>query len=311
LARSHNFAQAQEQFTLAQSLAPSDPWPHVRSAELLAAQNNRTGANKEFQVALQMRPGNPDLFGQYIQFLLSTNQNGVALAHARKYAADNPKLASAHYLLSTVLFKQKQWAEAKAEAERTIALDDKFISGYLVLGAICQQTRSTDEAIAAFQKALALQPNSPALQTLIGNLYLEKGDLNNARKCFEQALAVNSKFAVAASNLAWIYTKQGTNLDVALGLAQRAKQLLPDSQPVTDTLGWVQYKRGSYQMAKPLLQECVRKAPQDPMYHYHLGMVLLATGDKASARTELTSALRLKLDGDEARDAQTAIARLN
>ena len=90
-----------------------------------------------------------------------------------------------------------------------------------------------------------------------------------ARKHYEQALAINPNFAIAASNLAWVYTKQGGNLDVALGLAQKAKQLMPELDSITDTLAWVQYKKGSYISAKPLLQECVRKAPQYAPYHYH------------------------------------------
>jgi tetratricopeptide (TPR) repeat protein len=149
------------------------------------------------------------------------------------------------------------------------------------------------------------------LETLVGNLYLDKGDLATARKHYEQALAINPNFAIAASNLAWVYTKQGGNLDVALGLAQKAKQLMPELDSITDTLAWVQYKKGSYITAKPLLQECVRKAPQYAPYRYHLGMVLAASGEKAKAKTELEAALRMKLSAEDATDARQALAKLN
>jgi len=169
----------------------------------------------------------------------------------------------------------------------------------------------TDAAIARYEKALVLRPNFPPLETLVGNLYLDKGDLATARKHYEQALAINPNFAIAASNLAWVYTKQGGNLDVALGLAQKAKQLMPELDSITDTLAWVQYKKGSYISAKPLLQECVRKAPQYAPYHYHLGMVLAASGEKAKAKTELEAALRMKLSAEDATDARQALAKLN
>jgi tetratricopeptide (TPR) repeat protein len=149
------------------------------------------------------------------------------------------------------------------------------------------------------------------LETLVGNLYLDKGDLAAARKHYEQALAINPNFAIAASNLAWVYTKQGGNLDVALGLAQKAKQLMPELDSITDTLAWVQYKKGSFISAKPLLQECVRKAPQYATYRYHLGMVLAATGEKAKAKSELEAALRMKLSAEDATDARQALAKLN
>jgi tetratricopeptide (TPR) repeat protein len=168
-----------------------------------------------------------------------------------------------------------------------------------------------DAAIARYEKALALRPNFPPLETLVGNLYLDKGDLDTARKHYEQALAINPNFAIAASNLAWVYTKQGGNLDVALGLAQKAKQLMPELDSITDTLAWVQYKKGSYISARPLLQDCVRKAPQYAPYHYHLGMVLAASGEKAKAKTELEAALRMKLSAEDATDARQALAKLN
>ena len=105
--------------------------------------------------------------------------------------------------------------------------------------------------------------------------------------------------------------KQGTNLDVALGLAQKAKQLMPDLDSITDTLAWVMYKKGSYASALPLLQECVQKAPNSAIYHYHLGRAFLSAGEKAKARTQLQTALRLNLIGADATDAQQALAEAN
>jgi tetratricopeptide (TPR) repeat protein len=148
------------------------------------------------------------------------------------------------------------------------------------------------------------------LQTLVGNLYLEKGDLGRARSYFEQALAADPNFAIAAANLAWVYTKQGGNLDMALGLAQKARQLMPNVDSIADTLAWVQFKKGNLIMARPLLQDCVRKAPDRATYRYHLGMVLAASGDRQKAKTELEAALRLNLAADDANDARQALARL-
>ncbi len=102
----------------------------------------------------------------------------------------------------------------------------------------------------------------------------------------------------------------GGNLDLALGLAQKAKELLPDSPSTSDTLAWVQYKKGLHEAALPLLKECVRKAPDKPIYHYHLGMALLAAGEGREAKTHLETALRLKLGTAEAGEARTALAQL-
>jgi tetratricopeptide (TPR) repeat protein len=143
---------------------------------------------------------------------------------------------------------------------------------------------------------------------VIATLYDATGDLVTARKYSEQALAINPRLAVPANNLAFLYVKQGGNLDMALDLAQRAKQLMPDLNPITDTLGWVLYKKGDYASALPLLQESVEKEPNSPRYRYHLGMALSAVGQKEKAKDELESALRLRLLGEDAEQAKQVLA---
>jgi Flp pilus assembly protein TadD len=56
------------------------------------------------------------------------------------------------------------------------------------------------------------------------------------------------------------------------------------------------YKRGDYAGAIPLLREAVQKAPDSAEYHYHLGMTLVASGQRATGKKELEAALRLKPD---------------
>ena len=145
----------------------------------------------------------------------------------------------------------------------------------------------------------------------MANLYLNKGDLQNARLYYQRALSVDPDFAIAASNLAWVYLKQGDSLDEALALARKAKQLLPELDSVSDTLAWIQYKKGSYANALPLLRECVQKVPNHAVYHYHLGMVLIASGEKEKGKEQLSSALGMNLTEEDAQEARRTLAQLN
>jgi Tfp pilus assembly protein PilF len=72
----------------------------------------------------------------------------------------------------------------------------------------------------------------------------------------------------------------------------------------------VQYKKGNYVAAKSLLQDCVRDSPRQASAHYHLGMVLLATGEHSRGKAEIEAALRLKLTGDNERDARMTLNKL-
>jgi tetratricopeptide (TPR) repeat protein len=77
-----------------------------------------------------------------------------------------------------------------------------------------------------------------------------------------------------------MYATHGGDLDAALALAQKAHDLAPNMIEASDTLGCIQYKKGWHDRAIPLFEECVKKDPQSATYRYHLGMALLAAGQK-------------------------------
>ena len=221
------------------------------------------------------------------------------------------KDTAARLALGTIYIEQKNYPAAEAQLNQVLAIDPKNVSAYMQLGKVQQETGQVDAAIQRYEKALAMQPKFVPLLTMLGDLYLAKGDLGRARKYYEDALAMNPNFAPAASNLAWVSTKDGSNLDVALSLAQKAKQIMPEAPSISDTLGWVHYKKGNYSLAVPLFQQCVQTEPAKGVYHYHLGMALMAAGEPTKAKQELDAALRMNLSGDDQQQAREALARLH
>jgi tetratricopeptide (TPR) repeat protein len=240
--------------------------------------------------------------------LVQERQPSRAIERAQQSLAKYPGDASAHVILGSLYLQANRIDAARAEFEHAIQINPRLIQGYLQLGHSYEAQGRIPDAIEAYRKALIVQPGFVPLQALIGNLYLDQGDLDAARKYYEEALALDPNFAIAAGNLAWVYLKRGSNIDVALSLAQKAKQLLPELDSISDTLALAYYKKGLYASAIPLLRECVRKAPHNPAYRFHLGMALLAAGDKARGRQQLQTALRLQPRGDDAEAALRALS---
>src|SRR5215510_5252331 len=114
---------------------------------------------------------------------------------------------------------------------------------------------------------------------LVGVIYEGKGDFAKAQQAYEKILKINPRFAPAANNLAWIYLDHGGDKEKALELAQRAKESAPEDAYVSDTLGWILYKRGVYQRAFALIRESASKLPDNPVIQYHLGLASLKVGD--------------------------------
>jgi len=95
---------------------------------------------------------------------------------------------------------------------------------------------------------------------------------------------------VAANNLACLYLRQG-RLDEALRWAKLAKQELVHVPQASDTLGWIYVQKKQPNEALPLLSEALERQPENPEYHFHLGMAYAGTGAVVQARSELTQAL--------------------
>jgi tetratricopeptide (TPR) repeat protein len=302
--------KAREQFTVSQQLAPHDARVRFGQALTSVSEHKLEEAGQELEAALRLDPQFTQALGKLVELDVQEMHRGKGVDRVKEYLATNPNSAQAHLILGSLYMSGEEFDAAKTEFERAIQIDPNLVSAYLNLGRINQEAGQSDLAIRQYQSALALQPQFVPLVTLLGNIYMEKGDMVTAQSYFEKALAINPNFAVAASNLAWVYAQQGVNLDVALGLARRANEQLPDLDSVTDILGWVQYKNGQYSAAVPLLEECVQKAPSYPVYHYHLGMALVAGGQKEKGREELQAALRLNLAGEDAHQARGLLTRL-
>ena len=111
-------------------------------------------------------------------------------------------------------------------------------------------------------------------------------------------------------NLASNIGEDGGNLDVALGLAQTAKEQAPEDPVMSDTLGWIYYKKHVYTKAIGLLQETAAKLPENAVVHYHLGMAYLKNDNTDLAKQALTKALQLGRDFTGREEAREALKTL-
>ena len=60
----------------------------------------------------------------------------------------------------------------------------------------------------------------------------------------------------------------------------------------------------------PLLEEAVKKMPNNPTYRYHLGMVYEKLNDSAKAKSAFEAAIKAKPDSPAAESARKALSEL-
>ena len=307
-----DYQPALDQLTIVAQAAPNDAMVHMNMAFAYGGLKKYAEAEREFQTALKLNPQYDVAAGEYVGMLFGLNQGPKALQVAKQYLDTNPNRAGAHFLYASALANSKRYDEAIPEYQKAIQMEPKALLSYMQLANVYQVQGKMDDAIGTYQKALAVAPDNSAVLGALGNAYLSKGDVKAAQQAFEKANNLSPHDPLLQNNLAWVYAMQGQNLDVALTLAQQAKQTAPNLPQINDTLGWIQYKKGNYLIAVGLLNEVVQKLPQNPEYRYHLGMALSGAGQKDRAKEELKKALQLTppLDHEDAKQAQDTLAKL-
>jgi Flp pilus assembly protein TadD len=150
-----------------------------------------------------------------------------------------------------------------------------------------------DKAIGELNAALQKNPNSVTALMALAGIYQSQKKNNLARENYQKVLKINPKFPPAANNLAYIYAEENTNIDEALALAQMAKEAVPDNPFMSDTLGWVYYRKNVYTRAIVYLKEAADKLPDQATVRYHLGMAYYKNGQVEQAKKELNRALQL------------------
>jgi uncharacterized protein HemY len=117
--------------------------------------------------------------------------------------------------------------------------------------------------------------------------------------------------AVSLNNLAFLMAEHGDpgDLDQALTMAQKAKQLLPNMPEVSDTLGWIYLKKNLSGDAVDIFKELVAKVPNSSTYRFHLAKAYYQQGDKVRAADECRSALRYNPADYEKNEIQQLLAK--
>jgi tetratricopeptide (TPR) repeat protein len=162
-----------------------------------------------------------------------------------KETGDDPEIAArVYHLMGQTYLAQENRPEAKKSYTMAIEKDPNFLAAYYMLARIYFLDEAQDQVIAQYEAVLEKDPNQATPHMMLGTIHEMQQRYDLAENHYRQALKINPEFAAAANNLAYILADKDKNIPEALGLAQMAKERLPDSPFVMYTLGWVYYKKG-------------------------------------------------------------------
>ena len=256
---------------------------------------------------------------QAIQHASKLNQVGrLQEAHAllTQVIKNAPKNVVALQQMSGVLHKAGKTADAITFIEKAIKIRKNEAAFLSMAGEMYRSIKNLDKAVEYGKKAVALKPKVPAFLGNLGAAYSDQGELNLAQKYHTKALAIDPHYVSSLNNLGALLTEQrqpeaaipilakAINLNPRLAVAhcnigfallameqsEKAKlgfdeAILLDPNMTKAVQGLASYhlEKKQYDVAKNIIQEELKKKPQDKELHRILGNIYRGAEDIESA----------------------------
>jgi tetratricopeptide (TPR) repeat protein len=244
---------------------------------------------------------------------------GLDIAAGRKELALHrtaARVARAPQNPAVLLFAGRTYAvlgndpQAETAFKKALEVDAQSLGAYEGLGRLYIRAGRLPEAQREFEELAARQSKPASALTMVGMIQQSRNLATEARATYERVLQHDPRAGVAANNLAWLYLENGMDVNLALQLAQTAKAALPKDAEVSDTLGWVYYRKGMFAPAIRELEQAVALNPGEAVPQYHLGLAYAKNGDKVRAKRALEAALKLNPAFEGAEDASKVLSSL-
>jgi tetratricopeptide (TPR) repeat protein len=263
----------------------------VRARALIAKGDTVQGA-AAIEDALHRDPLNLPALGSLLNLAISQGKTANAVQRITTLSEQNPRNAGLHFLLAMGHFSLKDLNRSEAHLNQAMTLDASTPQAWTLMANIDFARGRTEKGKADLRHAMALSPQTISNYTALGTQFEKEKNWEEAKRMFEKAHDLDRSSPFVAAELTFLYLEHGGDVNVALSLAQTAKQALPNSPITADALGWAYYKLGSTDQAIEELKTSVQMIPANPVYHYHLGMAYASARRWDKAALSLRTALQ-------------------
>lgn len=291
--------KARQELDSVLAIAPNNPDARYQAGYLAWTEKDYKRAQQVFDELNKTNPKDSRGLIGLIETMASQNHMAEAIKLLEDSIARQPDRRDYRLALSNLYVRDQRYDAAVKLLQELLKTDPKSADLLLRLAETERRKGDVNAAIETFRLASQAAPADPRPLLQLGLLMDGTGRRDQAKPIYEQILKIQPDHPIALNNLAFIKAEEGQDLDEALTMAQRARQGLPNSPDVMDTLGWIYLKKNLSDDAIRTFKELTAAAPNSASYHYHYGMALLQKGDKPSAKKELETAIRFNPSKDD------------
>jgi tetratricopeptide (TPR) repeat protein len=229
-----------------------------------------------------------------------TKNSDRAISHFRKVLPESRFFQDA--VVHIAFIYQENGQNEKAIEFLTSAIDKDVNNADFkyYLGTFYEETEDFESAEQWMKQAIEIEPDNPSYYFRLGVVYDKWNKKDASMETMQKVIALDPKHANALNYLGYTYADLGVNLDEAERLIKEALKYKPDDGYITDSLGWVYYKKGMFEEALKYLKKAVQLVPDDPIILEHVGDAYLKLNDEKKALEFYQKSLNVREKDKEA-----------
>jgi len=266
----------------------------IQDGILRIADRDFAGARTPLEEALKANPEDLRALGALAQSF-PKGQEAPAMEKVRFYVDQKPGSYRLQLFWAQRLLEHGKKPEAKRALLAAKVADSKQFAPDVILARMDVDEGNLQVARDRLRPLVASGSSNLEAQVLLAGIEDATSNPAGAIDLYTRVLAVDSRNIMALNNLAFALSRDDSRLDEALKHAQRAKELVPDDSHALDTLGWIYYRKGLYQLAVREL-ELALAAGSRPTIQFHLGLTYKRLGDSRKGDQLVASALTAQPD---------------
>jgi tetratricopeptide (TPR) repeat protein len=293
---------------------PNSPDVNFQVGLVNLAENKYKEAEDAFRKVHQLNPANPRGLMGMVETQMAQSRPDLALQLLRTESEKNPNNIDLRLAIGNIAVRSGKYDEALTAFNAILNALDKNSKQrgdiFLRIGETYRRKGDDAGAVAVLQKAREVLPDNITVLSTLALTLDHAGRWSEARQMYDATLKLDANNGISLNNLAFLIAEHNGDLDDALTKAQKAKQLLPNTYEVADTLGWIYLKKNLSDNAVEIFKDLTARAPNQSTFHYHLGMAYYQKGDKPKAVKELQDSLKYNPPKDERDKVQQLLTRL-
>ncbi|KJC36487.1 tetratricopeptide repeat protein [Bradyrhizobium sp. LTSP857] len=219
---------------------------------------------------------------------IAAGQAGEAITRLERIASNiSPTDVAAYDMTLASLYDSIDQADkANALLESAMRATPKDAAPYLQQAARYAQRKQIEQALTSLDRGI--EAGAPKEPLLLGRADVQKsnGQIDGMIASYRDVLSSNPESIIGANELANLLADQ---IPLDKNALRQARDILQvnatfKNQAILDTLAWSAYRLGEFDKARELMNLANPDRLLTPQMRFHLGAILIATGERAKGR---------------------------